>query len=151
MPFKFNAAGRHHIPRRRQRVTNWSEYDAALRQRGGLMVWVTDEAIAAWQAGGLPAGASAGRARRFRPIMPFADGEHLFCPSPHGRVARFESDHRGRIAPDPALGAGELPAPPAARPSPPLPIRRRPPGRGSWRPACSARSPCPTAPLAPAS
>jgi hypothetical protein len=50
MPFKFNAAGRHHMPRRRQRVTNWSEYDAALRQRGGLMVWVTDEAIAAWQA-----------------------------------------------------------------------------------------------------
>jgi Transposase DDE domain len=50
MPFKFHTAGRHHIPRQRQRVTNWSEYDAALRQRGSLTVWVTDEAIAAWQA-----------------------------------------------------------------------------------------------------
>lgn len=50
MPFKFHAAGRHHIPRQRQRVTNWSEYDAALRQRGSLTIWVTDEAITAWQA-----------------------------------------------------------------------------------------------------
>src|SRR5271170_2960437 len=50
MPFKANAAGRHHIPPQRQRVTNWPEYDAALRRRGSLTVWVTDEAIAAWQA-----------------------------------------------------------------------------------------------------
>jgi len=50
MPFKFHAAGRHHIPRQRQRVRNWSEYDAALRQRGSLTVWVTNEGIAAWQA-----------------------------------------------------------------------------------------------------
>jgi hypothetical protein len=33
MPFKANATCRHHIPRQRQRVTNWSEYDAVLRQR----------------------------------------------------------------------------------------------------------------------
>src|SRR5277367_674932 len=32
------------------RVTNWSEYDAALRQRGSLTVWFTEEAIAAWRA-----------------------------------------------------------------------------------------------------
>lgn len=50
MPFTANTAGRHHIPRQRQRVTNWPEYDAALRQRGSLTVWVTDEAIAAWRA-----------------------------------------------------------------------------------------------------
>jgi Transposase DDE domain len=50
MPFKANAAGRHHILRQRQRVTNWSQYDAALRQRGSLTIWVTEEAIAAWQA-----------------------------------------------------------------------------------------------------
>jgi hypothetical protein len=31
-------------------VTNWSEYDAALRQRGSLTVWFIDEAIAAWRA-----------------------------------------------------------------------------------------------------
>ena len=50
MPFKANAARRHHIPKQRHRVTNWAAYDAALRQRGSLTVWFTDEAIAAWRA-----------------------------------------------------------------------------------------------------
>jgi hypothetical protein len=50
VPFKANAACRHHIPRQRHRVTNWPAYDAALRQRGSLTVWFTDEAVAAWQA-----------------------------------------------------------------------------------------------------
>ena len=31
-------------------MTNWSEYNEALRQRGSLTVWFTDEAIAAWKA-----------------------------------------------------------------------------------------------------
>ena len=31
-------------------MTNWAEYDAALRQRGSLTVWFTDAAIAAWRA-----------------------------------------------------------------------------------------------------
>ena len=31
-------------------MTNWAEYDAALRQRGSLTVWFSDEAVAAWQA-----------------------------------------------------------------------------------------------------
>ena len=50
MPFKANAALRHRIPKQRHRVTNWAEYDAALRQRGSLTVWFTAEAIAAWRA-----------------------------------------------------------------------------------------------------
>ena len=50
VPFKANADRRHHIPKQRHRVTNWAEYDAALRQRGSLTVWFTDEAIAAWRA-----------------------------------------------------------------------------------------------------
>src|SRR3954465_472254 len=50
MPFKANADRRHHIPKPRRRVTNWAEYDAALRQRGSLTVWFTDEAVAAWRA-----------------------------------------------------------------------------------------------------
>ena len=50
MPFKANAARRHRIPRQRHRVTDWAEYDAALRQRGSLTVWFTDEAVAAWRA-----------------------------------------------------------------------------------------------------
>ena len=31
-------------------MTNWPAYDAALRQRGSLTVWFSDEAIAAWRA-----------------------------------------------------------------------------------------------------
>ena len=50
MPFKANQDRRHHIPKQRHQVTNWPEYDAALRQRGSLTVWVTDAAIAAWRA-----------------------------------------------------------------------------------------------------
>src|SRR4051794_18634735 len=50
MPFKANAARRHHIPKQRYRVTNWAGYDAALRQRRSLTVWFSEEAIAAWRA-----------------------------------------------------------------------------------------------------
>ena len=34
----------------RHQVTNWPEYDAALRQRGSLTVWFTEAAITAWGA-----------------------------------------------------------------------------------------------------
>src|SRR3954454_9911455 len=50
MPFKANTDRRHCIPKQRRRVTNWAEYDAALRQRGSLTVWFTEAAIAAWEA-----------------------------------------------------------------------------------------------------
>lgn len=50
MPHKANAARRHRIPRPKRRVLNWAEYDAALRQRGSLTVWVTAEAIEHWRA-----------------------------------------------------------------------------------------------------
>ena len=50
MPFKYHAEHRHHIPKPRYRVTNWAEYDAALKRRGSLTVWFTDEAVQAWRA-----------------------------------------------------------------------------------------------------
>ena len=50
MPFKANQDRRHRIPKQRHRVTNWSEYDTALRRRGSLTVWFTDEAVEAWAA-----------------------------------------------------------------------------------------------------
>ncbi|WP_247887445.1 IS5 family transposase, partial [Azospirillum sp. SYSU D00513] len=50
MPHKANAARRHHISRPKRRVTNWAAYDAALRGRGSLTVWVSDEAIKGWKA-----------------------------------------------------------------------------------------------------
>ncbi len=50
MPFKLNHDRRHHIPRQKHRVINSASYDAALRQRGSLTVWFTDEAIEDWRA-----------------------------------------------------------------------------------------------------
>jgi IS5 family transposase len=50
VPFKHHAEHRHHIPKPRYRVTNWPEYDAALKRRGSLTVWFTDEAVQAWRA-----------------------------------------------------------------------------------------------------
>jgi len=50
LPFKANADRRHHISKQRCRATNSAAYDAALRQRGSLTVWFTEEAIAAWKA-----------------------------------------------------------------------------------------------------
>jgi hypothetical protein len=50
MPFKLHSKGRRHIPRQRHRVTNWREYDAALRNRGSLTIWFTPDAIAGWKA-----------------------------------------------------------------------------------------------------
>jgi Transposase DDE domain len=59
MPYKANEPRRHKIPRARYKIENWAEYDAALRRRGSLTVWVTPEAIAAW--------APAATGRRGRP------------------------------------------------------------------------------------
>src|SRR3954466_13509052 len=50
MPYQVNEARHHKFPKARYRVSNWREYDRALQERGSLTVWVTPEAIAAWQA-----------------------------------------------------------------------------------------------------
>src|SRR5450830_758144 len=50
MPNKHNAKCRHHIPKMKFSVRNWAEYDAALRARGSLTMWVTPEAIDCWTA-----------------------------------------------------------------------------------------------------
>ena len=50
MPFKHHATHRHRFPRAKYRVTNWSAYEAGLRQRGSLTVWFSDDAVAAWRA-----------------------------------------------------------------------------------------------------
>ena len=43
MPHKANAARRHHIARPKRRVTNWSAYNEALRQRTGVLLCAPDE------------------------------------------------------------------------------------------------------------
>jgi hypothetical protein len=45
MPYKANEDRRHKIPRAHYRVGNWAAYDAALRRRGDLTIWVTAEAM----------------------------------------------------------------------------------------------------------
>jgi hypothetical protein len=50
MPFKFNAARRHRIPRSRYRVRNWPAYEAGLKRRGDLTLWIDEAALDGWQA-----------------------------------------------------------------------------------------------------
>ena len=50
MPFKHNAAYRHRIPRARHRVTNWPAYEAGLRRRGDLTLWLDEAALDGWAA-----------------------------------------------------------------------------------------------------
>jgi hypothetical protein len=50
MPFKHNAARRHRIGKMKFKVTNWREYEAGLRRRGSLTLWMTAEALSQWQA-----------------------------------------------------------------------------------------------------
>ena len=50
MPSKANPGRRYRIPKQRFRAANWAEYDVALRRRGSLTVWFTEEAVAAWKA-----------------------------------------------------------------------------------------------------
>jgi hypothetical protein len=50
MPFKHHAARRHRIPKARYRVRNWPAYEAGLKRRGDLTLWLDEDAIAAWQA-----------------------------------------------------------------------------------------------------
>ena len=50
MQYTFNESRRHKIPTAKYQVKNWPEYDAALVTGGSLTVWLTQEAVAAWQA-----------------------------------------------------------------------------------------------------
>jgi hypothetical protein len=52
MPFKFNVARRHNIPKARYLLRNWSEYDRGLVRCGDIRVWLSQEAIAGWRAQG---------------------------------------------------------------------------------------------------
>jgi hypothetical protein len=50
MPHKHNASRRHHIGKMKFKVTNWQEYEASLRRRGSMTLWITPEALAGWVA-----------------------------------------------------------------------------------------------------
>jgi hypothetical protein len=63
MPFKANADRRHRIPKQRQKVTNWAEYDAGIHAR------VKDgQGEGSWQdSGGAMRGAARPTQRAFVP------------------------------------------------------------------------------------
>jgi len=50
LPFKHHMARRHRIPRARYRVRNWPAYEAGLKRRGDLTLWLDEDALTGWQA-----------------------------------------------------------------------------------------------------
>jgi len=52
MPYKHNADCRHHIPKMSFKVRNWPAYEAGLRRRGSLTLWIEDAALESWQTTG---------------------------------------------------------------------------------------------------
>ena len=52
MPHKHNADRRHHIPKMSFKVLNWPAYEAGLRRRGSLTLWIEDGALEHWQTRG---------------------------------------------------------------------------------------------------
>jgi len=52
MPNKHNADRRHHIPKMSFKVQNWAEYEAGLRRRGSLTLWIEEAALDQWQSVG---------------------------------------------------------------------------------------------------
>jgi hypothetical protein len=49
MPHKHNTDRRHHIPKMAFKVRNWPEYEAGLRRRGSLTLWIEDATLDHWQ------------------------------------------------------------------------------------------------------
>src|SRR5918995_466505 len=108
MPFKVNHDRRHHIPRQRHRVTNWTAYEAGLRARGSLTVWFTAEAIEAWRAE--PRTTRGGQPRYSRlaiatPLRPRRVAHREAWDEDAARVAQAPPRHRRRHRPDRRLGA----------------------------------------------
>ena len=48
MPNKFNESKRHHIEKQQYKISNWPEYNASLRKRGRLDIWLEDDVCNDW-------------------------------------------------------------------------------------------------------
>jgi hypothetical protein len=74
MPHKHNADRRHHIPKMSFKVQNWPEYEAGLRRRGSLALWIEGTALECWQTcgpGGQPRDAESAGALAWQHKDPF--------------------------------------------------------------------------------
>jgi len=48
MPNKYPEKKGWNVPKQKYKVTNWAEYNASLKSRGDITVWLSDDAIAQW-------------------------------------------------------------------------------------------------------
>ncbi|KZL22343.1 IS5/IS1182 family transposase [Pseudovibrio sp. WM33] len=62
MPFKQTADRRHKFDKAQFKVTNWSDYNASLRRRGDITVWIDEDVTEAWVA---PVSTRPGRAATY--------------------------------------------------------------------------------------
>ncbi len=62
---KYPKRSQHKHSKSPYRVRNWSEYEAGLRRRGDLTVWLSDDALDAWRA---PASGKPGGQRTYADI-----------------------------------------------------------------------------------
>jgi hypothetical protein len=86
MLHKHNVDRRHHIPKMSFKVQNWLEYEAGLRRRGSLALWIEDTALECWQTcgpGGQPrysdAAVQASLMLRTAFKLPLREGEGLLA------------------------------------------------------------------------
>jgi hypothetical protein len=52
MAHKHHTDRRHHIPKMSVKVQNWPAYEAGLRRRGSLTLWIEHAALECWQSCG---------------------------------------------------------------------------------------------------
>ena len=49
MPYKHSESRRHKFTKAKYKVTNWAQYNVALRRRGDITIWFTEAAINEWR------------------------------------------------------------------------------------------------------
>ena len=49
MPYKYNASKHHHIKKHTYRLTHYSDYNKALKNRGRIDIWISDDILKCWQ------------------------------------------------------------------------------------------------------
>ena len=70
MPYRYPKRSQYKYTKKPYRVRNWPAYETALRKRGELMLWFSEEAIEAWHApaSGKPGGRRFSTSRFASPI-----------------------------------------------------------------------------------
>jgi len=48
MPYKHNEKRKHKFTKAKYKISNWPEYNEALRRRGNVTIWMSEESIESW-------------------------------------------------------------------------------------------------------